>query len=101
MKDVWKPIFEKTGAPPVSYLFFSEPLPHPLYFTSGIADIAYVPPQPIMSRNDWPMLGEMIATGKRVVIFLDKGAESRTEPEADFILPQFEMVSHCPPSSRF
>lgn len=70
VKDVWKPIFEKTG----------------------IADMAYVPPQPIMSRNDWPMLGEMIATGKRVVIFLDKGAESRTEPEADFILPQFEMM---------
>ncbi|PPQ64034.1 hypothetical protein CVT24_008847 [Panaeolus cyanescens] len=70
VKDVWKPIFEKTG----------------------IADMAYIPPQPVMSRNDWPTLGEMISSGKRVVIFLDKGAESRTEPEADFILPQFQMM---------
>ncbi|KIM43912.1 hypothetical protein M413DRAFT_442978 [Hebeloma cylindrosporum] len=70
VQKVWKPIFDKTG------------------FTN----MAYVPPQPIMSRDDWPTLGEMIESGKRVVIFMDKGADSRTEPAVDFILPQFKML---------
>lgn len=42
-----------------------------------------------MSRDDWPTLGEMIESGKRVVIFMDKGAD---EPVVNFILPQFKMV---------
>jgi hypothetical protein len=54
--------------------------------------MTYVPPQPVMSRDDWPTLGEMIESGKRVVVFMDKGAEARTEPAVDFILPQFQMV---------
>uniref|UniRef100_A0A8H7XQT5 Uncharacterized protein n=1 Tax=Psilocybe cubensis TaxID=181762 RepID=A0A8H7XQT5_PSICU len=70
VSEVWKPVFDK----------------------SGITDMAYVPPQPVMSRDDWPTLGEMIESGKRVVIFLDQGAESRTEPAVEFILPQFQMV---------
>lgn len=52
--------------------------------------MAYVPPQPVMSRDDWPTLGDMIESGKRVVIFMDQGAEA--EPTVDFILPQFKMV---------
>ena len=55
--------------------------------------MAYVPPLPVMSRDDWPTLGEMIESGKRVVIFMDKGAE--TEPTVNFILPQFKMVRLC------
>ncbi|PPQ97679.1 hypothetical protein CVT26_001862, partial [Gymnopilus dilepis] len=70
VSKVWKPIFDKTG----------------------ITDMAYVPPQAVMSRDDWPTLGEMISSGKRVVVFLDKGAETRTDPAVDFILPQFQMV---------
>jgi hypothetical protein len=70
VSKVWKPIFDK----------------------AGITEMAYVPPQPVMSRDDWPTLGEMIESGKRVVVFLDHGAESRTDPAVDFILPQFQMV---------
>lgn len=72
--DVWKPIFEKTG----------------------IADYAYVPPQPVMGRDDWPTLREFITTGKRVIIFLDKGADKRATPEQDYILPEFKMVWEDP-----
>ncbi|CAA7264432.1 unnamed protein product [Cyclocybe aegerita] len=82
VSKVWKPIFDKTG------------------FT----DMAYVPPQPVMSREDWPTLGEMIESGKRVVIFLDHGADSRTEPDVEFILPQFQMVwedKYDPTNSKF
>ncbi|KAF8889428.1 PLC-like phosphodiesterase [Gymnopilus junonius] len=70
VSKVWKPIFDKTG----------------------LTQMAYIPTQPVMSRDDWPTLGEMISSGKRVVIFLDKGAETRTEPAVEFILPQFQMV---------
>jgi len=58
--------------------------------------MAYVPPQPVMSRDDWPTLGEMIESGKRVVIFMDKGAD----PAVDFILPEFQMVRPTPPRER-
>jgi hypothetical protein len=58
---------------------------------TSMSNMSYVPPQPVMSRDDWPTLGDMISSGKRVVIFLDKGAEVRTG-SAEFILPEFQMV---------
>jgi len=82
VSKVWKPIFDK----------------------AGFTDLAYVPPQPVMSRDDWPTLGEMIESGKRVVVFLDRGAESRTDPAVDFILPQFQMLwedKFDPTNSKF
>ncbi|KAF9552175.1 PLC-like phosphodiesterase [Agrocybe pediades] len=66
---VWEPIFNKTG----------------------IADMAYVPPQPIMARDDWPTLGEMIESNKRVVIFLDKAADNPVD-RVEYVLPQFQMM---------
>lgn len=68
----------------------------PVFDSSGITNLTYVPPQPVMSRGDWPTLGEMIASGKRVVVFLDKGAENKTDPSSAFILPQFQMVWEDP-----
>jgi len=54
--------------------------------------MTYVPPQPVMPREDWPTLGAMISSGKRVVVFIDKGAEARMESAAEFILPEFQML---------
>jgi len=73
---------------------------------SGLADLAYVPPQPLMSRDDWPKLGDMITTKKRLVVFLDKGAEARTNvPDGtQYILPQFQMMwedVYDPTDSKF
>lgn len=79
---VWEPIFDKTG----------------------LTESVYVPPLPMMTRDDWPTLGEMIESGRRVVVFIDKGAESRTEPAVDFILPQFQMLwedVYDPTNSKF
>jgi len=59
---------------------------------SKMTDLAYVPPQPIMSRHDWPTLKDMISSGKRVVVFMDTGLEGRKEAKAEFILPEFKMV---------
>jgi hypothetical protein len=55
-----------------------------------------------MSRDDWPTLADMIESGKRVVIFMDQGAEA--EPTVDFILPQFKMLwedKFDPTNSKF
>jgi hypothetical protein len=65
-----------------------------------MAEFAYIPPQPVMGREDWPTLREFIQSGKRVIVFLDKGADNRTNPEREYILPQFKMVRgpllrHC------
>jgi hypothetical protein len=43
-----------------------------------------------MKQSQWPTLGEMIDSGKRVVVFLDSGADTSV---VNFILPEFEMVS--------
>jgi hypothetical protein len=64
---VWKPIFESTG----------------------LANMTYVPPQIPMTRDEWPTLGEMLNSGRRLVVFLDKGAENNSVP---YLLPQFTMM---------
>lgn len=65
----------------------------PAFNASGVADLAYVPPHVPLAQNEWPTLGQMIDSGKRVVVFMDFGAESG---EVDFILPEFEMVWETP-----
>ncbi|KAJ7473135.1 PLC-like phosphodiesterase [Mycena galericulata] len=55
---------------------------------------AYVPPSLPVKQSDWPTLGEMIDSGKRVVVFLDAGADG-TDP-VDFILPEFPMIWKTP-----
>jgi len=82
VEKVWKPIFEKTG----------------------MDKLAYIPPQPVMTRDDWPTLREMVDSQRRVVVFLDKGADERKEPEKEYILPQFKMMwedPHNPTDSKF
>jgi len=77
--DVWQPIFESTG----------------------LADIAYIPPQTPMTREDWPTLKEMLDSTRRVVVFMDKGAEDGTVP---YLLPQFTMMwedEYDPTDSEF
>ncbi|KAL0573224.1 hypothetical protein V5O48_008728 [Marasmius crinis-equi] len=72
--DVWKPAFD----------------------TAGITPLAYVPPHQPMARSEWPTLGELIDSGKRVVVFLDAGADTGG---VDFILPEFTMIWEPPFSS--
>lgn len=72
LPDVWAPAFE----------------------ASGIAELAYIPPVVPVKQSDWPTLGELIDSGKRVVAFLDFGAE--TDRSVSYILPEFEMVWETP-----
>lgn len=71
MTDVWDPIFQSTG----------------------IAALAYVPPTTPTAQSDWPTLGSMLDSGKRVVIFMDYGAETGG---VNYILPEFEMIWETP-----
>jgi len=61
----------------------------PIFETSGLAAMAYAPPQTPMSREDWPTLRELLDAGKRLVVFMDKGAEGKSVP---YLLPQFTMM---------
>lgn len=47
------------------------------YEASGILDYVYTQP---FNNFTWPTLGEMIASGKRVVNFVDEGADSKSVP---------------------
>ncbi|KAI0293892.1 PLC-like phosphodiesterase [Multifurca ochricompacta] len=70
--DVWAPVFEASGA----------------------SQYAYIPPQNPMPQSAWPTLGEMIANGTRLVVFIDfVGKDGQT---VDFILPEFGMIWETP-----
>lgn len=46
-----------------------------------------------MALNDWPTLGAMIDSGKRVVVFLDNGAESGSVP---YLMDEFTNMWEDP-----
>ncbi|KDQ53667.1 hypothetical protein JAAARDRAFT_420469 [Jaapia argillacea MUCL 33604] len=66
----------------------------PAFQASGIADLAYIPPTVPVKQSDWPTLGELIDSGKRVVVFLDAGASDGST--VDYILPEFQMIWETP-----
>ncbi|EIN06469.1 PLC-like phosphodiesterase [Punctularia strigosozonata HHB-11173 SS5] len=72
----------------------------PAFVEAGIDQIAFVPPTPgtPIKQSDWPTLGDMIASGKRVVVFMDAGADDATD-NVDFIMPEFQMIWEPPFSS--
>lgn len=62
----------------------------PLFENANLSNYAYVPPQNPMPQNAWPTLGNMIASGKRLVVFIDYlGKDGAT---VDYLLPEFGMV---------
>jgi hypothetical protein len=68
----------------------------PAFDQSGITPLAYVPPSRPVKRSDWPTLGQLISMNKRVVVFLDYGADGSDGGVVDFILPEFQMVWEDP-----
>ncbi|KAJ7052949.1 PLC-like phosphodiesterase [Mycena amicta] len=68
----------------------------PAFNQSGISGLAYVPPQNPMPQSAWPTLGSMIDSGKRVVIFLDAGADGTDGAAVPYILPEFTMIWETP-----
>ncbi|KAF9553437.1 PLC-like phosphodiesterase [Agrocybe pediades] len=65
----------------------------PAFDAAGITPLAYVPPSVPVKQSDWPTLGQLIDSEKRVIVFLDSGADTS---QVDFILPEFEMIWETP-----
>jgi hypothetical protein len=66
---------------------------HPAFVASGIAELAFVPASSPVLSEEWPTLQHLIMSGKRVVVFMDKGANSATVP---YILSEFEHIWESP-----
>lgn len=66
---------------------------------SGIEPYVYVPQYIPQHRDQWPTLGEMILSGKRVVMFMDYNANQTAVP---YILDQYSHVWETPfsPTNR-
>lgn len=73
LTDLWQPAFDGAGVTP--FVYTPDPASLPL------------------KRSDWPTLGDMISSGKRVVAFLDSGANVTQVP---FLLPEFDMLWEPP-----
>jgi hypothetical protein len=43
----------------------------PSFTASGISPYVYTPPGGSVARNAWPTLGDMISSGKRLVVIMD------------------------------
>ncbi|KAI9727144.1 MAG: hypothetical protein M1828_007345 [Chrysothrix sp. TS-e1954] len=60
---------------------------------SGLGNYLYTPPKAPMYADDWPEIGSMILSGKRVVVFLDYMANQTQVP---YILDEFSQMWETP-----
>jgi len=60
---------------------------------SGLGRYVYTPPQIPMGLSDWPTLGEMIISQKRVVVFMDYAANQTAVP---YVLDEFSQMWETP-----
>ena len=61
--------------------------------STGILQYVYTPPLVPMMLDDWPTLGEMILSGKRVVMFMDYMADQAKYP---WLLDEFSQLWETP-----
>lgn len=66
---------------------------------SGLIDFVYTPPKIPMSLEDWPVLSQMIFSGRRAVVFMDYKAN---QTEVPYLLDEFSQMSETPfsPTNR-
>jgi hypothetical protein len=57
--------------------------------SSGLADLAFVPSSATLPASGWPTLGDMIDSGKRLVVFMDNGA---TDSNSPYLIPEFGNI---------
>lgn len=61
--------------------------------SSGLETYLYTPPKIPMHLGDWPTLGSMILSGKRVVLFMDYMANQTAVP---YVLDEFSQMWETP-----
>ncbi|KAF9502132.1 PLC-like phosphodiesterase [Pleurotus eryngii] len=66
-----------------------------VFDNAGLTELIYTPsPADVpIKRDDWPTLGSMITSGRRLVVFLDAGADPT---QIATILPEFAMIWETP-----
>lgn len=60
-----------------------------VFQSTGLADMAFAPNSSTLPASQWPTLGEMIDSGKRLVVFMDNGANDTAFP---YLIPEFVNV---------
>jgi len=55
----------------------------------GLVDLAFVPQSNPLPATQWPTLGDMIDSGKRLVVFMDNGANDTNFP---YLIPEFTNI---------
>ncbi|KAJ5309469.1 uncharacterized protein N7443_001930 [Penicillium atrosanguineum] len=65
------------------------------FASSGIDSYAFVPSSSpdTLAISSWPTLGDLISSGKRLVVFLDYGADTS---KVDYILEEFDYYFETP-----
>lgn len=51
-----------------------------VFESTGLDQVAYVPGQSLTARTEWPTLGELVDSGKRLVVFMDYDADFGSVP---------------------
>lgn len=64
-----------------------------VFASAGLDSYAYIPTASQISLGDWPTLGSMIDSGKRVVVFLDNGADYSAVP---YLMDEFTNMWEDP-----
>ncbi|KAF7588637.1 hypothetical protein BBP40_005448 [Aspergillus hancockii] len=66
-----------------------------VFVSAGIKDYVFVPDSTpdVLAMESWPTLGDLISKGKRLVVFLDYGANPSTVP---YILDEFAYFFETP-----
>ena len=69
------------------------------FMRAGISDLLYHPPLIPMAHSNWPMLGSMILSGKRMVVFMDYQAN---QTEIPWLMDEFSQLWETPfsPTNR-
>ena len=60
-----------------------------IYEAAGMVDISYAPATSSVTADQWPTLGTLIDTGKRVLTFMDNSADHATVP---YIIDEFTNI---------
>jgi hypothetical protein len=79
---------DSNGDPLVTAVDFDAPIR-----SSGLIDHIYQPPKTAMTIDDWPTLGQMILSRKRVVTFIDYNQDTENVP---YMLWQYLSVWETP-----
>ncbi|KAF8898964.1 PLC-like phosphodiesterase [Infundibulicybe gibba] len=60
-----------------------------VFKSASVDTISFVPPKTPLTTSEWPTLGSMIDSGKRLVTFLDNGANAAAVP---YLIDEFTNV---------